>query len=189
LINLVSDLLDLSRMERGKMQYEFAPVRLGEIAEGIVLDFEKVAHDKGLKFLWNRGKVNDLIKGDAGKLRQIVLNLVDNAIKYTAAGGIIVAIDSPSSGEVRFSVTDTGPGLTHEEAHALFQKFSRGQQESKSHTEGLGLGLYVAKLIAGAHGGELSVTSPGKGRGSTFSLTLPVFSEAAENFKNFTSEI
>ena len=189
LINLVSDLLDLSRMERGKMQYEFLPIRLGEVAEGIVLDFEKVAKDKGLAFEWNRGQVNDLIKGDAGKLRQIVLNLVDNAIKYTQAGSISVALEAVAGNKVRFLVTDSGPGLTHEEAHALFQKFSRGQEESKSHTEGLGLGLYVAKLIASAHGGELNVTSPGKGKGSTFSLTLPIYSESTENFKKFTEEI
>lgn len=189
LINLVSDLLDLSRMERGKMLYEFQPIRLGDVAEGIVKDFEKVAKDKGLRFTWSRGKMNDLIKGDANKLRQIVLNLVDNAIKYTAKGSLHVEITSVPGGKIAFSVTDTGPGLTPEEAHALFQKFSRGQQESKSHTEGLGLGLYVAKLIAQAHGGELSVTSPGKGKGSTFSLILPLYNESAENFKKFAGEI
>lgn len=189
LINLVSDLLDLSRMERGKMQYEFLPIRLGEVAEGIVQDFEKVAKDKGLAFSWEKSATNDLVKGDAGKLRQVVLNLIDNAIKYTSAGSIAIEIENISGNRVRFSVTDTGPGLTTEEAHALFQKFSRGQEESKAHTEGLGLGLYVAKLIAQAHGGELAVTSPGKGKGSTFSLTLPVYNETQENFKKFASEI
>lgn len=189
LINLVSDLLDLSRMERGKMQYEFLPIRLGEVAEGIVQDFEKVAKDKGLEFSWKKGATNDLVKGDAGKLRQVVLNLIDNAIKYTSAGSIATEIQNISGNRLRFSVTDTGPGLTAEEAHILFQKFSRGQEESKSHTEGLGLGLYVAKLIAQAHGGELAVTSPGKGKGSVFSLTLPVYSETTEEFKKFASEI
>jgi signal transduction histidine kinase len=189
LINLVSDLLDLSRMERGKMQYEFVPVRLGEVAEGLVLDFEKVATDKGLKFNWLKVKGSDLVKGDANKLRQIVLNLIDNAIKYTSAGSLTIGIEEVAGRHVRFYVSDTGPGLTPEEVHALFQKFSRGQSEKTVHTEGLGLGLYVAKLIAQAHGGDLAVTSPGKGKGSTFSLTLPLYSEATENFTKFTSEI
>ena len=176
LINLVSDLLDLSRMERGKMQFEFAPIRLGDVVETLVNDFKIVAKSKKMRFEWKRGEANDLIQGDFNKLRQIILNFIDNAFKYTPSGTVTVSLEE-EGGNIKLLVSDTGPGLTQEEEHALFQKFSRGKEQGRVHTEGLGLGLYVAKLIAEAHGGSLGVSSPGKGKGSTFYLTIPRFIE------------
>ena len=177
LINLVSDLLDLSRMERGKMQYDFKPVHFSEIVESFIGDFDVVAKSKKMKLEWKKEFTSDLVSADAGKVRQIVLNLIDNAFKYTTTGGVTVALTQKDH-TICFSVTDTGPGLTLEESHALFQKFARGKEEGRAHTEGLGLGLYVAKLIAEAHGGSLGVSSPGKGKGSTFALTIPLLVES-----------
>lgn len=179
LINLVSDLLDLSRMERGRMQYQFEQTHLSEVAEGLVEDFQILAKKKGLAFEWKKEAKNDLIKGDPNKLRQIVLNLIDNAIKYTPQGKVTTGIRQEGN-SVIFYVTDTGPGLSEEESRALFKKFSRGREEKSMHTEGTGLGLYVAKLIAQAHGGDLSASSPGKGLGSTFMLTIPLYNETQE---------
>lgn len=174
LINLVADLLDLSRMERGKMQYDFQQMHLLDAVGTMIADFSIVAHNKGIKFSWNKRKIDDLVYGDPNKIRQIVLNIIDNAIKYTPPGGSIAVSAEHEDHKISLVVKDTGPGLTKEEIEGLFNKFIRGRQERKSHTEGLGLGLYVAKLIAEAHDGTLTAASAGKGRGSTFTLTLPL---------------
>jgi signal transduction histidine kinase len=174
LITLVSDLLDLSRMERETLQYDFFPVRLGEVTKSVINDFKIVAKSKKMKLIWIKETEEDLVKGDANKLRQILLNIIDNAFKYTPSGSVSVSLRA--EGDVlKVDVKDTGPGLDKEERHVLFQKFSRGREQGRSHTEGLGLGLYVARLIADAHGGHIEVTSPGKGLGSTFSLVIPSF--------------
>ena len=175
LISLVSDLLDLSRMERGKMVYDYKIIQMTPLVNSLAVDFKIVAGKKGLEFTWEPKKIRVYVRADENKIRQVVLNLIDNAIKYTPSGGIKVALDEEGN-NLRFSVTDTGPGLSPEDVIRLFQKFSRGQNEQKTHVEGLGLGLYIAKLIAEAHGGDLQVSSPGKGKGSTFSLVLPIYS-------------
>src|SRR3989338_5402719 len=182
LITLVSDLLDLSRMERGKMRYDFIPIRLGDIAEGVVNDFKIVAKSKNMSFDFKRITTNDLVWGDPDKLRQVILNLVDNAFKYTPSGSVTVSLVGGDK-NVQISVADTGLGLDAEELRALFQKFSRGRDQGRSHTEGRGLGLYVARLIAEAHRGALTVSSSGKWKGSTFSFTLPVYEESQKKSK------
>lgn len=175
LITLVADLLDLSRMERGKMVYDYKIVQMTPLVNSLAIDFKVVAEKKGLSFTWEPKKIRDYVRADENKIRQVILNLIDNAVKYTPHGSIAVTLEEEGN-NLRFSVTDTGSGLSQEERLKLFQKFARGQSEQKTHTEGLGLGLYVAKLIAQAHRGDLSVDSPGKGKGSTFSLTLPIYS-------------
>ncbi len=173
LITLVNDLLDLSRMERGRMQYDMKPIHLFEIIDPAVIDFQIVAKNRNIKLIWEKNFKDDVISGDINKLRQIALNLVDNAFKYTPSGKVVVKL-AQEGGAIRFSVTDTGPGLSAEESRKLFQKFVRGKEPRATHVEGLGLGLYVAKLIAEAHGGSIGVTSPGKGKGSTFFMLLPL---------------
>ncbi|MEK7630938.1 MAG: ATP-binding protein [Patescibacteria group bacterium] len=173
LITLVNDLLDLSRMERGRMQFDMKPVHLNEILDPIVTDFQIVAKNKKMKLVWEKDFKTDAMSGDSNKLRQVALNLVDNAFKYTPSGTVVVKLVQEGDA-IRFSVTDTGPGLSLEESRKLFQKFVRGKEQKATHTEGLGLGLYVAKLIAEAHGGSIGATSPGKGKGSTFFMLLPL---------------
>jgi len=173
LITLVNDLLDLSRMERGRMQFDMKPVHLNEILDPIVTDFQIVAKNKKMELVWEKDFKTDAMSGDSNKLRQVALNLVDNAFKYTPSGTVVVKLVQEGDA-IRFSVTDTGPGLSDEESRKLFQKFVRGKEQKATHTEGLGLGLYVAKLIAEAHGGSIGATSPGKGKGSTFFMLLPL---------------
>ncbi|MSR75971.1 MAG: HAMP domain-containing histidine kinase [Candidatus Ryanbacteria bacterium] len=176
LITLVNDLLDLSRMERGRMQFDMKPVHLLEILDPIVTDFQIVAKNKKMELVWEKDFKTDAMSGDVNKLRQVALNLVDNAFKYTPSGKVVVKL-AQEGDAIRFSVTDTGPGLSEEESRKLFKKFVRGKEQKATHTEGLGLGLYVAKLIAEAHGGSIGATSPGKGKGSTFFMLLPLEAE------------
>jgi signal transduction histidine kinase len=173
LINLVNDLLDLSRMERGRMQFDMKAMHLNDIVEPMVTDFQIVAKNKKMELIWQKDFKSDAISGDTNKIRQIILNLIDNAFKYTPSGSVTVRL-AQEGDAIRFTVTDTGPGLSEEESRKLFQKFVRGKEQKAAHTEGLGLGLYVAKLIAEAHGGSIGATSPGKGKGSTFFLLLPL---------------
>jgi signal transduction histidine kinase len=113
------------------------------------------------------------IVGDAQRLRQVMLNMIDNAIKYTEKGKIDARLAQKGE-EIIFSVTDTGKGLAPDEISRLFNKFTRVGGATRYHTEGSGLGLYVAKQIVHEHHGDVVAESPGVGKGSTFSVKLPI---------------
>jgi signal transduction histidine kinase len=106
------------------------------------------------------------------KVRQVILNLIDNSIKYTEKGSIDVTLSKDiGKSMIKLAIKDTGMGISPEEKQKLFEKFARGAG-GKSNTTGSGLGLYLAKTIAKAHGGEISIDSPGVGLGSTFTIEL-----------------
>lgn len=190
LIRLVADLLDLSRMESGKLQYEFADFDFANLVDSIVDEFKNPMHDKNLQLVWAKPAEPFVIWGDSMKLRQVIFNLIDNSLKYTPKGSIEVSLQK-SNNTVAVSVKDTGVGMTPETAHSLFQKFSRGKDSSKVNTEGLGLGLFIAKKIVDDHHGELIITSAGEGKGSTFTLTLPIkkYVDPVVEFNNFMENI
>jgi signal transduction histidine kinase len=107
----------------------------------------------------------------------VMLNFIDNAIKYTTTGSVTVSIGMKGS-KVVFSVTDTGRGLKDGEADKLFKKFSRVGGAARFNTDGTGLGLYVAKQIIHEHRGDVTVSSPGENKGSTFAMELPAENDA-----------
>lgn len=109
---------------------------------------------------------------DAAKIREVVSNLIDNAMKYTKEGSVSVLLERDAS-LVRVTVKDTGIGIVADDLDKLFQKFRRGAGSSKVNVSGTGLGLYVGKRFAEAHGGKLYAQSDGPGRGSRFILELP----------------
>ena len=111
-----------------------------------------------------------MVNGDKEKLRQVVLNFIDNSIKYTKEGTINVSVKRDKN-KVLFRVKDTGMGMTPEIKASLFQKFARGDG-ARMNTTGSGLGLYLAKEIVSAHKGEVMVDSEGPGKGSTFGMDL-----------------
>ena len=173
LIDFVNDLLDVSRIERGKMQYSFEKADIFEIVSSVVEEFQLAAKKKGLilKLKKNNVKIPPL-KLDVNKIRQIILNFIDNGIKYTSQGSIIAsALKTEKDVEIR--VKDTGFGIDKEDQEKIFDQFMRINAGAAGGI-GAGLGLYVARKIAQAHGGEVFVESEGKGRGSTFILRLPV---------------
>lgn len=164
----------VSLIERGTMEFHMQPAHLEDLAKDVFDEFYIAAKDKNLKYTFVAPREpTPLIDMDQQKLRQTITNLIDNAIKYTSKGAVTVAIKRTKY-EVRLSVIDTGIGLTQEARDNLFQKFVRGEGVAQLNTEGVGLGLYVAKQIVAHHNGTIWADSDGPGKGSTFSFALKI---------------
>ena len=173
LIQLVENMLNVSRIESGRIQYNFKDVQLEDLVKSVVDELANKAKLKLLELKYN-APVSPLpkVKIDEEKIRQVVINLIDNSIKYTDKGR--VAVDLRQVGKnLEFSVSDTGAGIKKDDLGKLFQKFSRGTGAT-SVTEGTGLGLYVARQMVEAHKGKIWAESKGEGTGSRFCFTLPV---------------
>ena len=168
---VVEDLLNVTKIEAGGMKYEMAPFNLSEVAESVFKDLSITAEKKGLKFTFEQNeKEGCVVNGDKDKLRQVILNFIDNSLKYTKNGEIKIKVEKTGE-KVVFSVKDTGMGMTEEIKETLFQKFARGEG-ARMNTTGSGLGLYLAKQIVEAHKGRVWVESEGEGKGSTFFVEL-----------------
>lgn len=174
LITLIKDLLDISRIESGRLELKLESIDLADVADTLVRDLMPNAMNKKLQLIFNKpSQPLPHVVVDAQRIRQVMLNFIDNAIKYTTQGRIAVSLRQEKK-ELIFSVTDTGRGLSPEEIDKLFTKFTRVGGAQRFHTEGTGLGLYVAKQIVNEHNGAVEVVSPGHERGSTFSMRLPI---------------
>ncbi len=178
LIRLVNDLLDLSHMEGGKMEYNFAKISFSVMVRSVVEELKVQADRKKLKLELVKLEKELWVRADEQKLRQVVMNLIDNAVKYTEKGSVEVSLRELSSpgekeSQIQMSVGDTGMGMRPEEIANLFQKFVRGPNAPRLHTEGAGIGLYVAKQLIEAHQGRIWAESEGEGKGSMFFIKLP----------------
>lgn len=165
LISLVEDFLDLRKIEEGRMEYHFEKINLSKIVGSMVEDFKLIAKKKNLDLTFeaSSGDIEGL--ADEQKLRQVIQNLIDNAIKYTDKGFVKVDLKE-KDGSVLLSVKDSGRGISKELLPNLFQQFSRDASVKK--IQGTGLGLYIAKEIVKAHKGEIWAESEGEGKGSSF---------------------
>lgn len=175
LVKLVNELLNLSRIESGKIQYNFAVNDLDKIITEVVDEFKSQAKDKGVILRLKLEKLPPFMF-DRDKMRELVINYVHNAVKYTLKGNIDIQseIVKKTTGQfVRFSVTDQGIGIDKEDVSRLFQKFTRTEQAKLSDPNGMGLGLYFVKRIAQDHGGNAWAESLGLGKGSTFIMEIP----------------
>ncbi|MFA7319551.1 MAG: HAMP domain-containing sensor histidine kinase [Parcubacteria group bacterium] len=190
-INLVDDLLNVSRMEYGKVKLDFKEQQLEDVCQEIYDTVRPVAEEKGLKFTYEKPKaaLPKLIL-DKGKIFEAIFNFVDNAVKYTSKGRINLKIETDinshcelSEGDdgsrgllsgpvIRVTVADTGVGIAKESLPFLFAKFSRNDKANLN-IEGTGLGLYVVKLMIEAHGGRTWAESDGEGEGSRFIIEIP----------------
>jgi len=174
LIKLVEDLLTVSRIESGRLEFNFKSLDLDELVQNIVKEFGQLAEKKGLYLKYVQpAQALPEVKADSLKIRQVIQNLIDNAIHYTKKGGATIKLKAEKS-KVIFSIEDTGVGISTEEQMNLFEKFSRGRGVTTMHTEGTGLGLYLAAKLVEAHRGRIWVESEGKNKGSTFCFELPV---------------
>jgi signal transduction histidine kinase len=166
---LVADVLDTSRIEAGTFSYSFDDVDLGRLVDDVVEAATLAQQDVRVVASVN-GRL-PAIRGDRARLRQVLGNLVDNAVKYSPEGGEVRVSAAPANGVVRISVRDDGPGIPRDQQIRIFEKFGRVDVPGAS-KPGTGLGLFIARSIAEAHGGSLDVSS-GLEAGSTFTLTLP----------------
>lgn len=172
LIKLVNDLLDLSRIESGKMQYMPSDFDMTELMDSVAEEFKIPALDKEIQIKWKKPEEEIHAWGDQQKVRQVVFNLVDNALKYTPAGTIEIKLEKYDD-KAKLSVKDSGIGMSQTTIELLFKKFSRGEKVPTINTEGTGLGLYVAKRIVEDHKGKIWAESLGESKGSVFYMELP----------------
>lgn len=172
LVVVIEDFLNVTRIELGRMKYEFSNLNVRDLVEKVVSTMKVSAEQKGLtlNFIAEEGEYE--ITADPGKLSQVISNLVDNAIKYTPTGSIEVKV-SDGEAKVRIAIKDSGVGLTPEVMPKLFEKFVRADDAGKVNYSGTGLGLYVAKQMVEAHKGKIWAESAGTGTGSTFIVELP----------------
>jgi signal transduction histidine kinase len=176
LVSLVEDLLNISKIEQGGMKYEMLLTDLKNTVTELYNEMKIPAENKKLEFTFSAPDTNAYaVKADPMKIRQVFLNLIDNAIKYTESGFVHINL-ARGENTVVFSVTDSGVGISPETKAKLFEKFSRGEA-GKLNTGGSGLGLYLAREITKAHKGDITIESEGLGKGSTFTVTLPVLLE------------
>jgi two-component system, OmpR family, phosphate regulon sensor histidine kinase PhoR len=178
LIRMVNELLGISRLESGQVVPVLVPTPLGELTSGVVKDLEILAREKGQRLAVTGVPTAPVVLADAELLRQVIANLVSNAIKYTPAAGSIDIAIIPGDGVVRWEVRDSGIGVPAADQMRLFQKFFRSDSAATLDPEGTGLGLYIARLVVEKLGGRVGCESTA-GRGATFFFHLPLPPPAA----------
>ncbi|MBL8057366.1 MAG: hypothetical protein JNK29_11735 [Anaerolineales bacterium] len=172
LTQLVDNLLTLARLESPAFTLERAAVNLAGLLEEAVLQVSDLAEARGLALSLDMTPGLPRLNLDRPRLKQVVLNLLDNALKYTPAGGAVTVSARLEAGQVLVAVQDTGEGIPADDLPFIFEKLYRARRTRGRPVEGSGLGLTIAQQIARAHGGELTVQSE-LGRGTTFTLSLP----------------
>jgi PAS domain S-box-containing protein len=175
LLALIEDLLDFSRIEADRIELEPQLMSPRELAENVVELLAARAYAKGIGFGCHvAAQVPSMIEADPGRLRQVLLNLIGNAIKFTDQGGVLVSVTMAESSKIpsiRFSVTDTGPGITAADRKRIFREFEPGDATRRH--GGAGLGLVISNRLVSVMGGTISVKSA-KGKGSEFTIELPL---------------
>jgi hypothetical protein len=182
LLSLINDILDLSKIEAGKMELDVSPVKImGLVQASLVMIKEKaMAHGISLDVQAPEDMQALEIAGDERRLKQVMFNLLSNAIKFTPDGGAIKIDARKDDREVTVSVSDNGIGMTPQELAKLFQAFYQASGGIKDKTPGTGLGLAITRSIVEKHGGEILVESDGLNKGSRFTFTLPIRGPGAD---------
>ena len=173
LIGLVNDLLDVSRLESGKLKIAPQAIDVGELTRSVLDDLVTLVREKGHRLSVEGADSVPTVTADPQLLRQVVLNLTSNAIKYTPPGGAVVIRMELENGAVRWAIEDSGIGIPRASQARLFEKFFRADNVQMVETEGTGLGLYIVRLILEKFSGQVWCESE-EGKGSTFIFTLPV---------------
>ncbi len=175
-IATIDDLLNASRIERGKLEFFFEENPLEPVVSVLVEQMQPLAQMKKMTIEYVKpSQVLPNILMDKEKVRQVINNMIDNAIKYSNDGVIGVSLKLEGESLV-VRVKDTGKGISPEEINSIFDKYARGH-DSVTHATGLGLGMYVAKVIVEQHNGKIWAESEGVGKGSTFAFSLPLHSD------------
>jgi signal transduction histidine kinase len=176
LLSIIDEILTLARMEAGKETVEIREVDVKELLDSVASMAAPLASAKGLEFEMKDGDHEIMVNTDAVKLRQVLLNLISNAVKYTDKGHVSVATQS-RDGVVEFLVSDTGVGVSDEHIEKIFEPFWQVEQTTTRRAGGTGLGLAVTRQFVEMLGGKIEVDSK-PGEGSTFKVSIPRTSPA-----------
>ena len=176
---LVDDLLDLARIASGQLQLDLRPIDLRKIIDVVVVSLEPQMQAAGLTCELADDPAACAIVGDEHRLQQVVWNLLTNAIKFTPRGGKITISVTHEADHARLTVADSGQGIDPAFLPYVFDRYRREDETSKSRRTGLGLGLAIVRHLVELHGGTVSATSAGVGRGAAFTITLPLARAAA----------
>jgi signal transduction histidine kinase len=187
LLDIINDILDIAKIEAGKMEINLAPLELDELLQ----EAERYAHSqiaqKNLTFEIEKPETYDqiILYGDFLRLKQVLINLVSNAIKFTHEGGIIITVevvsrkikrlDQEFPGMVKLKISDTGIGVPLDKQEKLFQNFCQVDGSRTKKYGGTGLGLAISRRLIEAMGGKINLFSMGEGLGSTVTFTVPLF--------------
>jgi PAS domain S-box-containing protein len=171
---LIEDLLDMSRIEAGKVTLDIQPVDLAEIVSTSIETLRPAAQGKNIRLTSAFSSIGGLVVGDKNRLQQILWNLLINAVKFTPKGGRVHVLIERSNSHVELSVTDSGQGIAPEFLGQVFDRFRQADSSTTRPHAGLGLGLSIVKHLTELHGGSVRVTSGGIGLGATFTISLPL---------------
>jgi signal transduction histidine kinase/CheY-like chemotaxis protein len=173
LLTIINDILDISKLEAGKVELEMIAFDLIDTVEGVLALLAPTAHAKGIDVgVFIAPELRKSFRGDPNRLRQVLLNLVGNGIKFTEKGGVSIEVSSRES-HVRFAVKDSGIGMPESVRSALFEKFTQADSSVTRRYGGTGLGLAISKQLIELMGGTMEVTSR-QGKGSTFAFEIPL---------------
>jgi signal transduction histidine kinase len=174
LLALINDILDLSKIEAGRMQLDMQPIQIPPVIEGVITVVYPIAQEKGLIVKMDAKPDLPAAMADEFRLRQILTNLVSNAVKFTKEGSVTIGVDcSDDKKRLEVRVVDTGIGIPAEMQEVIFDEFRQADSTSTREFGGTGLGLAIARRFARLHGGDITVKSE-QGKGSTFMVTLPI---------------
>jgi protein-histidine pros-kinase len=172
-LSIINDLLDLAKIESGRVQVALEPVDCRAVAEEVVLSLQQLAEGKGIKLRIEGPDAPMVATADPRVLGQILINLINNAIKFTDTGVVRVCLIPPDrGGGIRIAVCDTGPGIPETDLVRIFSAFERSASTAKTSDEGTGLGLHISQKLANLLRATLTVSSV-VGTGSTFTVSLP----------------
>jgi signal transduction histidine kinase len=173
LLTIINDILDFSKIEAGKMDIELVPFDLRLAIEEVMELLAAKAKEKGIALILRYAPGGArYVMGDAGRIRQVLTNLVGNAIKFTQAGHVLIAVEWEQA-RLRISIEDTGVGIPEDKLGCIFEKFTQADSSTTRRFGGTGLGLAISKQLVELMGGDIAVQSR-PGEGSTFSFTLPL---------------
>ncbi len=172
LLNLIDSLLDFAKIEAGKMEVHVEPVRVDEVIHAATSTIEPILNHGSVRLIREIAPGIPVLNTDREKLRQIILNLLDNAVKFTERGEVRISA-SQQNGSLKLVVSDTGTGIRKEDLHQVFAEFRRGDSSSARKYPGTGLGLAIVKKFVTLLAGEIAVASE-VGKGSTFTVILPL---------------
>ncbi|HLM59320.1 MAG TPA: ATP-binding protein, partial [Pyrinomonadaceae bacterium] len=171
---LIEDLLDIARLEKGKLRLEIHPTELIPIINAAVEVIKPTSEANGINLSQTLDRAADFITGDADRLRQVIENLLSNAVKFTPKGGNIEIRLERENNNAKIIISDTGQGISPQFLPQIFERFKQADPSTTRRHGGLGIGLSLARDLVELHGGTISAQSAGEGQGSTFVVTLPL---------------